>query len=51
MRYEDTRKLFPMMNYTEKLKAICENLDHVLSVCEKENRIDDIRSAANKYEV
>ena len=50
MRYEDYRKLFPMMDYAEKLKAITENLDHVLSVCEKENRIDDIRKAADKYE-
>lgn len=51
MRYEDTRKLFAMMNYADKFKAICENLDHVLSVCEKENRIDDIRKAADQYEL
>lgn len=50
MKYEDVRKLFPMMEYTEKLKVICENLDHVLSVCEKEDRIDNIRSAADQYE-
>ena len=51
MKYEDARKLFPMMAYTEKLKVICENLDHVLSVCEKEDRIEDIRKSANQYEV
>ena len=51
MNYEDTRKLFKMMSYTEKLNAICDNLDHVLSVCEKENRIDDIRKAADQYEL
>ena len=50
MNYEDVRKLFPMMSYDEKLKVICENLDHVLSVCEKEDRIDNIRSAADQYE-
>lgn len=50
MKYEDVRKLFPMMEYTDKFKAICENLEHVLSVCEKEDRIEDIRSAANQYE-
>jgi hypothetical protein len=51
MKYEDARKLFPMMEYTERFKVICENLDHVLSVCEKEDRIDSIRSAANQYEL
>ena len=50
MKYEDARKLFPMMAYAEKLNIICENLDYVLSVCEKEDRIDNIRSAANQYE-
>jgi hypothetical protein len=50
MKYEDVRKLFPMMEYADKFKIICENLDHVLSVCEKEDRIDNIRSAANQYE-
>lgn len=49
--YKDVEKLFPMMEYTNKFKAICENLDHVLLVCEKEDRIDDIRSAADQYEV
>ena len=50
MKYEDVRKLFPMMEYADKLKVICENLDHVLLVCEKEDRIDNIRSAADQYE-
>lgn len=50
MKYEDARKLFPIMSYTEKLNIICENLDHVLLVCDKEDRIDNIRKAANQYE-
>ena len=40
MRYEDARKLFPMMDYAEKFNAICE----------KEDRINNIRSAADQYE-